>query len=153
MQSSADIKQMKINASLDENIPCLTIDCERIKQVIVNLLNNAIKFSPCKSEINIYVKKEGDYVVFNVQDLGRGIPKNKKEKIFDTFYQVDSAKDRKLMGGTGLGLTISRGIVVAHGGNISVDSKLDKGSTFSFTLPLKPVKDMEDRFKKFNIFS
>jgi len=153
MQSSANIKQMKINASLEDNIPRLIIDCERIKQVIVNLLNNAIKFSPCKSEINIYVKKEGDYVVFNVQDFGRGIPKNKKGKIFDTFYQVDSAKDRKLMGGTGLGLTISRGIVVAHGGNISVDSKLDKGSTFSFTLPLKPVKDMEDRFKKLNIFS
>lgn len=153
MQSSANIKQMKINASLEDNIPRLIIDCERIKQVIVNLLNNAIKFSPCKSEINIYVKKEGDYVVFNVQDFGRGIPKNKKGKIFDRFYQVDSAKDRKLMGGTGLGLTISRGIVVAHGGNISVDSKLDKGSTFSFTLPLKPVKDMEDRFKKLNIFS
>ncbi len=153
MQSLANIKQMKINASLEDNMPRLIIDCERIKQVIVNLLNNAIKFSPCKSEINIYVKKEGDYVVFNVQDFGRGIPKNKKGKIFDTFYQVDSAKDRKLMGGTGLGLTISRGIVVAHGGNISVDSKLDKGSTFSFTLPLKPVKDMEDRFKKLNIFS
>jgi len=153
MQSFTNNKQIKINTIFKDNIPCLLIDSERIKQVIVNLLNNAIKFSPCKSEINIYIEKEEDYVLFKVQDFGRGIPKNKIEKIFDTFYQVDSAKDRKLMSGTGLGLAISRGIVVAHGGNIFAESKLGKGSTFSFTLPLKPVEDMEDRFKKFNIFS
>jgi len=153
MQSFANNMQIKINTILEDNIPFIIIDSERIKQVIVNLLNNAIKFSPCKSEINIYVKKEGDYVLFKVQDYGRGIPKNKIGKIFDTFYQVDSEKDRKIMSGTGLGLAISRGIVVAHGGKIFVESKLGKGSTFSFTLPLKPVKDMEERFKKFNIFS
>jgi PAS domain S-box-containing protein len=153
MQSAANNKQIKINTILNDNLPCLKIDSERIKQVIVNLLNNAIKFSPCNKDINVFVKKERDYVLFKIQDFGRGIPKNKIEKIFDTFYQVDCVKDRKLMSGTGLGLTISRGIVEAHGGSIIVESRLGKGSIFSFTLPIKPVKDMEDRFKKLNIFS
>lgn len=153
MQSSANEKQIKINTILEDSLPSLVIDSERIKQVIVNLVNNAIKFSPCESDINIQIKKEGEYVLFEIQDFGRGIPKNKIEKIFDTFYQVDSAKDRKLMGGAGLGLAISRGIVVAHGGNIYVESRVNKGSTFRFTLPLKPVEDIEDRFKKLNIFS
>ena len=153
MQSSANEKQMKINTILEDNLPSLIIDSERVKQVLVNLVNNAIKFSPCNSDINIQVKKERDYISFEVQDFGRGIPKNKIEKIFDTFYQVDCVKDRKLMGGAGLGLAISRGIVVAHGGNICVESKVNKGSTFKFTLPLKLVEDIEDRFKKLNIFS
>ncbi len=153
MQSSANEKQIKINTILEDSLPSLVIDSERIKQVIVNLVNNAIKFSPCESDINMQIKKEGEYILFEIQDFGRGIPKNKIEKIFDTFYQVDSAKDRKLMGGAGLGLAISRGIVVAHGGNIYVESRVNKGSTFRFTLPLKPVEDIEDRFKKLNIFS
>ena len=153
MESSANSKQMKINTILEDNLPNLIIDPERVKQVLVNLVNNAIKFSPNNSDINIQVKKEVDCVLFEVQDFGRGIPKNKIEKIFDTFYQVDSANDRKLMGGAGLGLAISRGIVVAHGGNIHVESRVNKGSTFKFTLPLKPVEDIEGRFKKLNIFS
>jgi len=153
MQSSANAKQMKINSIIEDNLPNLIIDPERIKQVLVNLVNNAIKFSPNNSDINIQVKKEGEYVIFEIQDFGRGIPKNKIEKIFDTFYQVDSTNDRKLMGGAGLGLAISRGIVVAHGGNIHVESRVNKGSTFKFTLPLKPVEDIEGRFKKLNIFS
>jgi len=153
MQSSANEKQIKINTILEDDLPSLVVDSERIKQVIVNLVNNAIKFSPCKSDINIQVKKEEDYVIFEIQDSGRGIPKNKIGKIFDTFYQVDSAKDRKLMGGAGLGLAISRGIVVAHGGDIYVESRLNKGSIFRFTLPLKPVENIENRFSKLNIFS
>jgi len=153
MESSANSKQKKINSIIEDNLPNLIIDPERVKQVLVNLVNNAIKFSPNNSDINIQVKKEVDCVLFEVQDFGRGIPKNKIEKIFDTFYQVDSANDRKLMDGAGLGLAISRGIVVAHGGNIHVESRVNKGSTFKFTLPLKPVEDIEGRFKKLNIFS
>ena len=153
MESSANSKQKKINSIIEDNLPNLIIDPERVKQVLVNLVNNAIKFSPNNSDINIQVKKEVDCVLFEVQDFGRGIPKNKIEKIFDTFYQVDSANDRKLMDGAGLGLAISRGIVVAHGGNIQVESRVNKGSTFKFTLPLKPVEDIEGRFKKLNIFS
>ena len=153
MESSANSKQKKINSIIEDNLPNLIIDPERVKQVLVNLVNNAIKFSPNNSDINIQVKKEVDCVLFEVQDFGRGIPKNKIEKIFDTFYQVDSANDRKLMDGAGLGLAISRGIVVAHGGNIHVESRVNKGSIFKFTLPLKPVEDIEGRFKKLNIFS
>ena len=86
-----------------------------------------------------------------MQDFGRGIPKNKQKKIFETFYQVDSGKNTKFSG-AGLGLSISRGIVMSHGGRIWVESTLGKGSTFRFTLPLRPVKDIEERFKAIDIF-
>ena len=153
MQSSASMKEIKINADIEDNIPDLTVDSERIKQVIVNLVNNAIKFSLCGSDINMQARKEGVYVLFEVRDFGRGIPKNKKEKIFETFYQVDCVKDSKLLGGAGMGLAISRGIVIAHGGKIWVESKVGIESTFRFVLPIKPVKDVEGRFKEIDIFS
>ena len=85
------------------------------------------------------------------QDFGRGIPKDKLDKVFETFFQVDSGMDRKF-GGAGLGLAISRGIVVSHGGKIWVESKVEKGSTFSFTLPVKPVKNAEKKFKTLDMF-
>ena len=153
MQSSASMMEIKINADIEDNLPELTVDSGRIKQVIVNLVNNAIKFSPRGSNINMQARKEGAYVLFEVRDFGRGIPKDKKEKIFETFYQVDCAKDSKLLGGAGMGLAISRGIVIAHGGKIWVESKVGVGSTFRFALPVKPVKDVEGRFKEIDIFS
>ena len=89
--------------------------------------------------------------MLEVQDFGRGIPKDKQDKIFDLFYQVDSGMDRKI-GGTGLGLAISRGIVLAHGGRIRVESTEGKGCTIRFTLPVCPVKDVEERFKEVDVF-
>ncbi|HEC92273.1 MAG TPA: hybrid sensor histidine kinase/response regulator [Candidatus Atribacteria bacterium] len=152
MQSSANSKDIKINVEVEDNIPKLVIDQERIQQVIINLLNNAIKFSQGKSVINVRVKKQKDEVLFEVQDFGKGIPKNKQKKIFDTFYQVDSGMDRKF-GGAGLGLAICRGIVLSHGGKIWVESTgiPEEGSTFRFTLPLKPVQDVEGRFREVDI--
>ena len=153
MQSSASLKDIKLNTEIGTGIPDLFIDQARIKQVIINLTNNAIKFSSDKSVINLKVKKGQDDVLFEVQDFGRGIPGDKQEKVFETFYQVDSGADTKF-GGAGLGLAISRGIVIAHGGKIGVESegKSGKGSTFSFTLPIKSVKDIEKRFKGVDIF-
>ncbi len=153
MRSSDDIKDIKIGNEIEEQLPHLTIDPERIKQVIVNLTNNAIKFSPDRSVINLKVKKEQENILFEVQDFGRGIPKDKQERVFETFYQVDSGKDTKF-GGAGLGLAISRGIVIAHGGKIWVESEgiPGKGSTFRFTLPIKSVKDIEERFKGVDVF-
>ncbi len=151
MQSSADLKDIKINMEVEEKLPGLNIDQDRIKQVIINLVNNSIKFSPGGSIINIRAKKEEGNILFEVQDFGRGIPKDKQDRIFETFYQVDSGKDTKF-GGAGLGLAISRGILLAHSGKIWVKSKEGKGSTFSFTLPIKPVKDLEERFKDVDMF-
>ena len=151
MQSSADVKNIKINLELKDDIPELTIDKERIKQVIINLLNNAIKFSPDNSSINVKVRREKDDILFEVQDFGRGVPEDKQIKIFETFYQVDSKGDRKF-GGVGLGLSISKGIIQAHSGDIWVESTLDTGSTFRFTLPLEPVGDIEKKFRDLDIF-
>jgi len=146
MQASADLKNIKINTELEE-IPELIIDQERIKQVLMNLVNNSIKFSPHDSTINLCTKMKKDNVLFELQDFGRGIPKNKQKKIFERFYQVDSGMDRKF-GGVGLGLSISQGIVNAHGGKIWVGSTVGKGSIFKFSIPIQSVKDAEDRFKK-----
>jgi PAS domain S-box-containing protein len=151
VQSSADLKDIKINTELEDKLPILVVDSERIKQVIMNILNNAIKFSPDGSVVNVRAKKEKDFVLFEFQDFGRGIPKNKQEKIFHMFYQVNSGVDLKF-GGVGLGLSISRGIVLAHNGKIWVESKVGKGSTFRFTLPVKQVKDVMKKFKAINIF-
>lgn len=151
MRSSADLKHVQINEEIAGKLPELVIDQERIKQVLINLVNNAIKFSPDGTVIIIRAKKEEGNVLFEVQDFGRGIPRDKQKKIFETFYQVDYNMDRTF-GGAGLGLAISRGIVLAHGGSIGVESKLGKGSTFGFTLPVKSVKDVEDRFKEVDVF-
>ncbi len=153
MASPAALKNIKVNADIGKEIPDLFIDPERIKQVIVNLTSNAIKFSPDGSVINLRVKRDKDNVLFEVQDHGRGIPEEHLDRIFETFYQVDSRADTKF-GGAGLGLAISHGIIIAHGGKIWVESEgiSGKGSTFRFTLPVKSVKDLEKRFKGVDIF-
>ena len=153
MQASADLKRIKINVETGIDVPELTIDIDRITQVVVNLLNNAIKFSPDDSMIHIKARKEKDDVLFEVQDYGRGIPEEHHKKIFQTFYQVDSDADTKF-GGAGLGLAICYGIIIAHGGRIWVEStgKPGEGSTFRFTLPVESVINIEDRFKGADVF-
>lgn len=151
MQSAADLKNIRINVDVKDRIPELVVDQERVKQVLVNLIDNAIKFSPDSSSVNVRAKRQGDDVLFEVQDFGRGIPKDKQKRVFEAFYQVNSGMDRKF-GGAGLGLSVSRGIILAHGGEIRVRSTLNKGSTFVFTLPIEPVQDIEGRFKEANIF-
>ena len=134
-------------------LPDLMVDQERITQVVVNILNNAIKFSPDGSMIHIEAKKDKDQVLFEVQDYGRGIPEDNQEKIFQMFYQVDSQADRKF-GGAGLGLAICYGIIIAHGGCIWVEStgKPGEGSTCRFTLPVESVINIEERFKGADVF-
>jgi PAS domain S-box-containing protein len=138
IQSFASEKNMTINVNLEKDLPDLIVDGERIKQVIKNLLDNAIKFSPEGSVINVKVKKEKNDVLFELQDFGQGIPKDKQKMIFDPFYQADSGDDRKFSG-IGLSLSLSKGIVVSNGGKIWVESIKDKGSTFRFTLPIKSL--------------
>jgi signal transduction histidine kinase len=114
-------------------------DSDRMVQVLVNLLGNAVKFSDKGSTVKIGVLQRGDDVRVEVMDSGRGVPENLRESIFERFKQV-SAKDSTEKKGTGLGLAICKAIVEQHGGKIGCDSVVGHGSTFWFTLPLE-VKD------------
>ncbi len=119
-------------------------DSDRILQVLTNLLSNAIKFSEKDSEVKLSAKahkneegEEGKWIRVSVKDSGRGVPPDAVSKIFERFGQVD-ASDSREKGGTGLGLPICKTIVQQHGGRIWVDSKVGKGSTFNFLLPVDP---------------
>jgi two-component system phosphate regulon sensor histidine kinase PhoR len=106
-----------------------------IEQAIINLLNNAIKYSDGDSEIKIAVFTENEAVKINVEDKGSGIPEEHLSRLFERFYRVDKARSREL-GGTGLGLSIVKRIALAHQGAVSVKSEINKGSVFTLTLPL-----------------
>ena len=106
-----------------------------IEQAIINLLNNAIKYSDGNSEINITVLKQDNDVIISVADQGSGIPEEHLSRLFERFYRVDKARSRQL-GGTGLGLSIVKHIALAHKGNVTVSSEINKGSIFSLILPL-----------------
>lgn len=110
-------------------------DRGRIGQVIINLLTNAIKYSPKKDQVILTSNHDEKNIIFSVQDFGSGIPAKKQKQIFQRFFQADS-EDGKHRPGLGLGLYISHEIIERHGGNIWVESDNEKGSTFFFTLPL-----------------
>jgi len=130
-------KEKEINVVTDlAELPSVVGDSERLRQVIGNLMNNAIKFSDSGSEVLIGSKREGDKVLFSITDYGVGISEEDKEKLFKPFSQIDSSMGRK-RGGSGLGLAIAKGIIQAHNGDIRVESEPGKGSTFYFTIPLK----------------
>jgi len=112
----------------------LWADPDRILQALMNLISNAIKFSPPGSKVIVAAAREGNEVRFSVADRGRGIPANQLDAVFERFRQVD-ASDSREKGGTGLGLPISRSIVHQHGGRIWAESEVGEGTTFSFTIP------------------
>jgi PAS domain S-box-containing protein len=134
MQSLADKAQIQV--SVQPLSVQVWIDRDRIIQTLTNIINNAIKFSPPHTSVNIAAQLIGDGIVrFQVTDSGRGIPPKNLETIFDRFQQVD-ASDSRDQGGTGLGLAICRSIIQQHDGQIWVESTLGRGSTFYFTLPI-----------------
>jgi signal transduction histidine kinase len=114
-------------------------DHDRVIQVLLNLVQNALKFSPPESTIVVSSRRHDDEIRFSVEDEGRGIPSCDLEKIFEPFTQVDTSDDRR-DSGTGLGLTISRGIVLRHGGRIWAENRTPVGSRFVFTLPILPTE-------------
>jgi signal transduction histidine kinase len=128
--------QAKVTFELEvEDGLTVSVDPDRVIQVLVNLLGNAIKFSNRWSVVTVNAHSESAHAVFAIHDTGRGIPPELQETIFERFRQVD-ASDARDKGGSGLGLAIARGIVEHHGGRIWLESRPGEGSTFSFTLPL-----------------
>lgn len=125
---------------LPAELPRVWADSRRIRQVLNNLLDNAIKYSPEGGQITVTCEVESEFVVLSVADQGVGIPREYLDRIFDRFFQVDGAMTRKI-GGSGLGLAIAKGIIEAHHGKIWAEPGVGQGSVFRFTLPI--VKDAE----------
>ncbi len=126
-------KNISITVDIPEKISAVLADRERLIIVMNNLLENALKFTPDGGNVALSAKDGADSIEVRMKDTGIGIEKDKFEKIFDKFYQVDSTSRRKI-GGMGLGLSIADGIIRAHGSEIHVKSEVGRGSTFSFRL-------------------
>lgn len=123
-----------VKVNLPPNLPTVMADRDRIEEVLENLLDNAVKYSPDKPVVTVVCRATGDEVIVSVSDAGMGISLREQEQIFDRFYRVGNAMTNSLQG-AGLGLYICRAIVEAHGGRIWVESALHQGSTFLFSLP------------------
>jgi signal transduction histidine kinase len=138
VESLAAEKEIVLNSALSSDLPVGMGDEQRISQVLLNLLGNAIKFTE-KGEVRLEVTVFNNAFLVSVSDTGPGLSETDQKKIFEEFHQADGSSTRE-KGGTGLGLSISKRIVEMHGGRIWVESTLGKGSTFSFNLPVRVEK-------------
>jgi len=149
LQILANQKGLKIITKI-EKLPAIEADDLRIKEILNNLITNAIKFTE-KGFITIKANKDKEVIKIQVTDTGVGIPQDKIKNLFQKFYQVDASISRRY-GGTGLGLLITKKIIEAHGGTINVKSTEGKGTTFTFTLPIKSeIKKSDSRINKKDI--
>jgi len=134
MRSQDDEKKYELVRDYSINSVWIEIDTDKMTQVIDNILNNAIKYSPDGGKITVSMKTTDDQMILSIKDQGLGIPKQDLPKIFDRFYRVDRARSRA-QGGTGLGLAIAKEIIKQHNGFIWAKSEYGKGSTFTIVLP------------------
>ncbi len=140
-ESLARAKNLKLGSDVPAGLPTGTGDARRLTQVLLNLVGNAIKFTD-QGSIEVRAAQADGRFELSVVDTGFGIAPEDQAKIFEEFQQVDNTSTRK-KGGTGLGLSISRRIVELHGGRITVESDVGKGSTFKVTVPINasPIKE------------
>ena len=134
-QRSAAEKNLRVSVNLKTSLPDIAADRRRLAEVLQNLLDNAVQYTPSGGRITVSASSDGDEVEFTVSDTGIGIPKVDQPRIFERFYRVDVARSREV-GGTGLGLSIAKHLVEAHGGRIWVESEVGQGSQFHFTVPV-----------------
>jgi two-component system sensor histidine kinase SenX3 len=135
VQAAADLAEVPIHVTPDP--PDIELACDRrqMRSALMNLLDNAIKYSGPREPVEIGARLEGDRVALTVRDHGIGIPTRDLERIFERFYRVDRARSRET-GGTGLGLAIVRHVAQAHGGDVSVESREGEGSLFTLHVPI-----------------
>ena len=128
-------KNINIKLDIDKDIPCINGNSGWFKQMLINLIDNSIKYTKEDGDIKVSAHFDEQNIYINVSDTGIGIGKEHLDRLFERFYRVDKARTREV-GGTGLGLAIVKHIVLSFGGNISVKSQMDKGTSFFITLPL-----------------
>jgi two-component system phosphate regulon sensor histidine kinase PhoR len=136
LQPQAFRAEVVLRNDISNELPALYADPQRIKQVLNNLVENALKYTPPGGTVAVNAQQHDDrFELISVTDTGYGIPIEDRQHIFERFYQSNHSKQSK-MGGYGLGLSIAKLIVEQHGGTIGFDTVVDKGTTFSFTIPL-----------------
>ncbi|MCK4797325.1 MAG: HAMP domain-containing histidine kinase, partial [Spirochaetes bacterium] len=134
VRPQTDAKRITVTEST-ESLPEIKGDEDKLYEVIINLLVNAVKFTPNNGRITINSEYDGDNIHISVNDTGIGIPEDKLSSIFERFYQVDGSDSRKY-GGTGIGLSLCKSVIEKHNGSIYAESN-EKGSTFHILLPVK----------------
>ena len=137
MEIEAEKQGVVISCLIPENMPEISGLRDRIEQVIVNIVSNAVKYNQRGGRVDISGGEKGESVFLTVSDTGLGIPEEDLPRVFERFYRVDKARSRE-RGGTGLGLAIAREIIEFHGGNISIRSKEGRGTSITVTLPKAP---------------
>ena len=140
MRPQAEKEGVSLTLEVAPDLPPVIGDAERLEQAAVNLIHNAIKFTPAGGSVHVSAHLEDGAVTVNVSDTGVGIAREDLPRIFERFYKADRARRRgRPVGGTGLGLAVVKHTVEAHGGTVSVQSEPGHGSTFSFSIPAAPV--------------
>jgi two-component system sensor histidine kinase ResE len=129
---------ISLQLHLSENLSSLVGDGDRLAQVLTNLVDNALKFTPVNGQVTLSAANTEEEMEISITDTGSGVPKETLPRLFDRFYQVDTSRAGGEGHGAGLGLAIVKEIVEAHGGRISVRSELGHGTTFVIHLPLTP---------------
>jgi signal transduction histidine kinase len=135
IRSLAEKKQIQLTREIAPELSMINVDHNRFKQIMINLLSNALKFTPVNGQVTITAKPEKEYILISVADTGIGISQDNIDRIFNEFEQVDGSRTRKFEG-TGLGLALTRRLVELHGGEIWVESELEKGTKFTFSIPI-----------------
>jgi two-component system phosphate regulon sensor histidine kinase PhoR len=129
--------RVTVTANIPADLPAVSADRDRLAQVLINLVDNAVKYTPEGGSVTVTAREVGDGAIeVAVADTGIGIPPADLPRITERFYRVDKARSREL-GGTGLGLAIVKHLVVAHGGELRIESEPERGTTVRFTLPME----------------
>ena len=131
-----------VSLEMPSPLPHVWADEERLRQVVMNLVNNALKFTPEGGEITLSAREDGANLIVEVHDTGRGMSAEEQKRLFEPYYQSESGRER--FSGLGLGLALSKKLVELHGGQIWVKSQKGKGSTFGFSVPLEATSQREE---------
>lgn len=128
--------EVELTIDIPTELPPVAADPQRLREIVVNLADNAVKYSPARAQVTVSAEATGGHVVVHVSDDGQGIPDHVGDRLFEPFFRVEGTRPREGQASTGLGLALTRRLVEAHGGDITYDSEVGEGTTFRFTLPL-----------------
>lgn len=149
LEAKAKEKKISMQNDLTRNLPPVKADRDRLCQILVNVLDNAVKFTGSGGRVTIDAEVQGNFVVLRIFDTGMGIPKEELQRLGERFYRVDKARSREL-GGTGLGLSIVKHLMLVHGGKMEIDSRLGRGTSVSLFFPVSTMESSGQNGKKGN---